>query len=69
MFRDIKLTNLEISTSDHCLIFLKPKRVVHVTTTKVIRFENAWLQDPMCHQIVEEVWHQHQGCSMRVKLK
>ncbi|KAL8099626.1 hypothetical protein AgCh_032044 [Apium graveolens] len=55
-FTDIKLTNLEISTSDHCPLLFEPKIVSHFVSMKAFRFENAWLHESMCRKIVEEVW-------------
>lgn len=40
-----------------------------VVTNKTFRFENVWLQKPMCKQIVEEVWYRLQGCSMQEKMQ
>lgn len=61
LFTGAKLTNLEISTSDHCLVFFEPKEVIHVVSTKTFKFENAWIREPMCRQIVENVWYRKQG--------
>lgn len=66
-YAGVKLTNLEISTSDHCPIFLEPMEVFHTVPTKTFRFENAWLREPMCKQIVEEVWYRMQGNSLQEK--
>ncbi|XP_074352956.1 uncharacterized protein LOC141692116 [Apium graveolens] len=56
VFTDATLTNLEISTSDHCPILLGLQKIIKDVHIKNFRFENAWLREPMCHQIVEEVW-------------
>lgn len=68
IFTVVKLTNLEIITSDHSPIFLEPAIVSQVIGMKTFRFENAWLREPMCLQIVEEVWHRHSGRSLQDKL-
>ncbi|XP_074342593.1 uncharacterized protein LOC141680200 [Apium graveolens] len=55
-FREAKLTNLKITTSDHSPILLEPFTRHTEIRVKRLRFENAWLRDPMCGKIVEETW-------------
>lgn len=69
-FQGAKLTNLEVSTSDHCPLFLEPV----VTPVKAhynwqFRFENAWLREPMCRQIVEDTWRNTRDKTWQEKLK
>lgn len=54
-FSDTKLTNLEIPTSDHNPIFMEPVSNIYEFSAKRFRFKNAWLREPMCHQIVKDV--------------
>ncbi|XP_074346132.1 uncharacterized protein LOC141684893 [Apium graveolens] len=56
MFPEAKLYNLEVSTSDHCPILLDLHSTIVGFQTKSFRFENAWLREPMCQRIVEDVW-------------
>lgn len=49
IFKEAKLTNLEVSTSDHFPILLEPLLCNFVITDKPFRFENAWLREPMCY--------------------
>ncbi|KAK1361570.1 hypothetical protein POM88_046044 [Heracleum sosnowskyi] len=60
-FGEAKLTNMKITTSDHSPILLEPFTSYNVVRTKQIRFENAWLRDPMCGKIVEETWQLNHG--------
>lgn len=55
-FQEARLTNLEVSTSDHCPLFLEPVVENVVVRSKRFCFENAWLRDPMCSKIVEDAW-------------
>lgn len=55
VFPMAKLYNLEGSPSDHSVIFLEPKKKV-VEHTRKFRFENAWMLDPLCYQIVKDSW-------------
>ncbi|XP_074352023.1 uncharacterized protein LOC141691183 [Apium graveolens] len=67
IFVEVKLTNMEISTSDHCPIFLDPFNMVYSAGNKAFRFENGWLREPMCRHIVEEVWFRFQDRSLQDK--
>lgn len=40
-FKDVKLINLEISTSDHAPILLEPYNTISITHIKRFKFENA----------------------------
>ncbi|KAK1383205.1 hypothetical protein POM88_020940 [Heracleum sosnowskyi] len=67
-FTEVKLFNLEISTSDHSPLFLEPVRVNADFSVRRFKFENAWLREPMCQQLVKEVWQEHQDKSFQSKL-
>lgn len=67
-FTDMKLTNLEISTSDHTPIFLEPVVKLETKHIKRFQFENVWLCEPMCQEIVKETWFRHEGRSLQKKL-
>lgn len=49
VFQETKLTNLEVSTSDHCPILREPKVEKQILRLKRFRFENAWLREPLCN--------------------
>ncbi|XP_074347239.1 uncharacterized protein LOC141686079 [Apium graveolens] len=68
MFKDVILSNLEVSTSDHCPLLLEFYKVHQISHPKRFRFENAWLREPMCKQLVEDVWFRNQGRSFYEKL-
>ncbi|KAK1353661.1 hypothetical protein POM88_052026 [Heracleum sosnowskyi] len=68
LFAEAKLTNIEISTSDHTPIFLEPVSIVRIVSMTRFRFENAWLRDPMCRKIVEETWELHKGKTLQEKI-
>lgn len=67
-FKNAHLTNLEITTSDHSPIMIEPVIISNVVPSKRFRFENAWLREPMCQQIVEETWRLYEGFSLQQKL-
>lgn len=60
-FKDATLTNLEVSTSDHCPLLLEFYKSQQTIQPKRFRFENAWLREPMCKLLVEDVWVRNQG--------
>ncbi|KAK1400433.1 hypothetical protein POM88_000038 [Heracleum sosnowskyi] len=60
-FEDAKLTNMKITTSYHSPILLEPFVRSKAIRVQRLRFENAWLRDPMCGNIVEESWQINQG--------
>lgn len=69
IFTAARFTNLEISTSDHCPVLFEPLQVNYGVFPKTFRFENAWLCEPMCRHIVEEVWSSNHDKSMQDKEK
>lgn len=68
VFTEAKLYNLEISTSDHSPIFLELHKTDVFSPTKHFCFENAWLREPMCEQIVEGVWNSGSSRSFYEKM-
>lgn len=56
MFPIAKLYNLEGSSLDDSPIMLTPRKVERNGSVRRFRFENAWLTEPMCEQIVKDVW-------------
>uniref|UniRef100_A0A803QI56 Reverse transcriptase n=1 Tax=Cannabis sativa TaxID=3483 RepID=A0A803QI56_CANSA len=56
IFQGASLINLEISSSDHCPIFLEPEINHCFPTNRKFKFENAWLKEPMCFEIVRDCW-------------
>uniref|UniRef100_A0A803PMN5 RNase H type-1 domain-containing protein n=1 Tax=Cannabis sativa TaxID=3483 RepID=A0A803PMN5_CANSA len=58
IFPASKLVNLGTSSSDHCPIFLEPVAQPRFSTFHRFRFENAWLREPMCYQIVQSCWEE-----------
>ncbi|XP_030498113.2 uncharacterized protein LOC115713770 [Cannabis sativa] len=56
MFPIAKLLNLEVSTSDHCPLLLLIGNAIKIAANRCFKFENSWLREPMCLQIVKETW-------------
>lgn len=51
-----KLFNLEVTPSDQSPILLNPKSICLQHFKRQFRFENAWLLEPLCSQIVKDNW-------------
>lgn len=69
LFKDAKLVNLKVSTSDHSPIFLEPVSTVSAPSrNRKLKFENAWLREPVCKLIVEGSWHKNQNENLHTKL-
>ncbi|KAM6553580.1 hypothetical protein CsatB_014342 [Cannabis sativa] len=57
VFNEVSLTNLDFSSSDHSPLFLLPEITAGFISTASFRYENAWQREPLCHQIVSNVWY------------
>uniref|UniRef100_A0A803QRP6 Reverse transcriptase domain-containing protein n=1 Tax=Cannabis sativa TaxID=3483 RepID=A0A803QRP6_CANSA len=64
-----KLLNIEVTTSDHCPLQLVLNAETRPAFKKHFRFENLWLREPGCHQIVKDIWEVYSGCFMMDKIR
>ncbi|KAM6543427.1 hypothetical protein CsatB_007874 [Cannabis sativa] len=69
IFPSASLTNLDYSTSDHTPICLKPKTLNNFTPIRRFRFENSWLKEPLCVEIVRDCWDEGHDRSFRDKMQ
>lgn len=67
-FQTAQLFNLEISVSDHSPILLQPVEVQKYIMTRRFRFENAWLTDQKCLDLVRDNWNTRNSNSIQEKL-
>ncbi|KAM6577279.1 hypothetical protein CsatB_029116 [Cannabis sativa] len=58
-FSNAKLYNRHHSTSDHSPIFLEPEALVQMGGIRSFKFENAWLKEPMCYEIIQGCWEEN----------
>ncbi|XP_062088747.1 uncharacterized protein LOC133795307 [Humulus lupulus] len=58
-----KLFNLEVSSSDHCPLLLDPCYRQRVFLHRGFKFENAWIRELLCQQIIENSWNSCRGRS------
>lgn len=68
-FSKAKLYNVEGLSSYHNPIFLVPKKVEQPNTICHFRFENTWLTEPICKQIIKEGWVRGTGTNIQQKVK
>ncbi|XP_074347402.1 uncharacterized protein LOC141686257 [Apium graveolens] len=69
LFPSVKLYNLEGSTSDHSPILLVPEEDSKFVGQRHFRFENTWLTEPMCRQLVFESWEMTSSMDIQTKVK
>ncbi|XP_074377107.1 uncharacterized protein LOC141718627 [Apium graveolens] len=69
LFPMAKLYTMEGSPSDHCPIYLEPKGNQRWQRKKRFRFENAWLTEPLCMQIVKDNWEVNEDSSIVYKVQ
>uniref|UniRef100_A0A803PHA9 Reverse transcriptase domain-containing protein n=1 Tax=Cannabis sativa TaxID=3483 RepID=A0A803PHA9_CANSA len=69
LFPLAKLLNLEVTTSDQCPLQLMLNNETKAVFKKQFRFENLWLREPGCLQIVKDTWEIFPGCSIMEKIK
>ncbi|XP_024039536.1 uncharacterized protein LOC112098144 [Citrus clementina] len=55
-FPRAKVISLEASCSDHLPIFLDPAPVVRTPRVKKFHFENIWLRESDCVEVVKDSW-------------
>ncbi|XP_074351972.1 uncharacterized protein LOC141691128 [Apium graveolens] len=56
LFKEAKLTNMKVSTPDHCPLLLETEVGIKANNKPSFHFENAWLREPMCYQLVVDAW-------------
>lgn len=64
-----KLYNLEGSTSDHSAIFLAVQSQTQRPGIFRFKFENTWLTEPMCEQLVKDGWAGDMSLSIQQKVQ
>ncbi|KAL8125037.1 hypothetical protein AgCh_012638 [Apium graveolens] len=56
LFPNAVIQVLEVSTSDHLPLLLQLNRQIYVPKTRRFRFENVWIRDVECMNLVQESW-------------
>lgn len=69
MFQTAKVYNLEGSPSDHIPLLLIQEMLNSGNKRRQLKFENAWLTEPMCFQIIKNCWKEENNGNVVQKLK
>ena len=69
MFPAATVTVLEASTSDHLPILLELKRKLYVPKTHRFHFENMWIKEEQCRQLVQKGWQVTGGRTILEKME
>ncbi|XP_073119425.1 uncharacterized protein [Henckelia pumila] len=68
MYRTAEVLNLEAATSDHSAILLKFE-LMAFHRRKCFRFENAWISEPDCKEVVKNGWKDHDADNIQKKIE
>lgn len=56
LFPDAEVSVLEVTTSDHMPLYLHLNKIVYVPKERRFRFENTWLREKECVNVVKKSW-------------
>ena len=68
LFSRVKVTSLEASCSDHLLIFMDLNPIAHTSRHSRFQFENLWLRERDCADVINMIWVSSSGCSIQQKI-
>uniref|UniRef100_A0A803P8S6 Reverse transcriptase domain-containing protein n=1 Tax=Cannabis sativa TaxID=3483 RepID=A0A803P8S6_CANSA len=68
-FPNTRLINLDTSPSDHNPLCLELEVQNVVPPIRRFRFENAWLKEPLCFEIVHDCWNHHGNGNITSKIE
>ncbi|KAH9683739.1 reverse transcriptase domain-containing protein [Citrus sinensis] len=68
LFPKASVVSLEAMCSDHLPIFLDPSSHHQFPRIQRFRFENVWLREPDCKEVVAKSWELSSGCPIQSKL-
>ena len=67
-FAGTKIHHLSSNASDHCPLWIIPDGLEIPNITKPFRFEEIWLSDRGCSNVVEAVWTSHEEAEPSIKV-
>ncbi|KAL8125715.1 hypothetical protein AgCh_013104 [Apium graveolens] len=68
LFPDAVIKVVEVSTSDHLPLFLHLNKKIYVPKSRRFKFENLWLREKDCKEIVESSWNEERDASILWKI-
>lgn len=68
LFPNARLSNLGISSFDHSPLCLELDVRSQLLARHHFRFENAWIREPVCTQLIKDSWYAFSDVSIIEKL-
>lgn len=69
LFPSAVVNVMEVSTSDHLPLYLTLNRKVYMHKANRFRFENIWIKEDECRNIVLDCWNKVEGLSIMDKME
>lgn len=69
LFPHAEVKVIEVSTSDHFPLLLQLNSQVYVPKTKSFRFENIWIREAECLNVVKNSWENHESGNIKEKIE
>lgn len=67
-FAESRVYHLSVTSSDHSPLWIRPKGLDLPRIAKPFRFEEMWLSDKGCTEVVEAVWSSQEGLDPNVRV-
>lgn len=64
----MKVYSLDFSCSDHLPILLDPSPTLPISRHNRFRFENAWLHEADCSDVIQDSWSSYTGDSIQHRI-
>ncbi|MDV3199997.1 MAG: endonuclease/exonuclease/phosphatase family protein, partial [Candidatus Phytoplasma australasiaticum] len=68
LFKHAAVSNLETHSSDHSAIFVNIVQPQNDLSQRRFMFEQAWMKDPECKEVIVKSWSDSRGLSVPCKL-
>lgn len=69
LFRQAELKVMDVSTSDHLPIYIQLHTQVYVPKKRRFKFENVWLKEDECRQVVINGWEEARNKEIMEKVE
>lgn len=67
-FAESRVYQLSVTSSDHSPLWIRPKSLDLPHIANPFRFEEMWLSDKGCIEVVEAVWSSQEGLDPNVRV-
>lgn len=69
LFPEAEVQVIEVATSNHLPLFLQLNKQTYVPKEKKFRFENVWIREKECRNIIKHGWESNEGVDIVRKIK